>query len=207
MPKKLVIFDMDGVLFDSIEFGKSNFLKLHPGITEEIYKEILSGNYHEEAQKYSHLRIKQTEEEKKEHQAAYAAGKSKMPLFAGIKDLLKDLHNSGCIIAINTNAWARNCLPLLEQSGIKQLFDFVATADLSKNKTEKFKLIEDKYSFAKENVLFVTDSLGDLREAEAADIPTVAVTWGVHDESYFNREAHPYLVGIAGSIEELKSFI
>jgi beta-phosphoglucomutase-like phosphatase (HAD superfamily) len=64
MKKKVIIFDMDGVIFDSIEFAKKNFISVHPGVTEEMYKEIHLGNYHDNLKQYSHLKKEETEEEK-----------------------------------------------------------------------------------------------------------------------------------------------
>ncbi len=76
------------------------------------------------------------------------------------------------------------------------MFDLVASAEISRNKVEKFNMIEEKYQIKKEDMLFVTDTLGDIREADRAKIPTVAVLWGSHDESYVTREPHENLKGI-----------
>jgi phosphoglycolate phosphatase-like HAD superfamily hydrolase len=128
-------------------------------------------------------------------------------MFPGISDLLKELLHLGHLLVLNTNAYEYNCLPLLEYSGIKLMFDFVATADLSRNKTEKFKFIEDKHGLDKKDILFITDALGDIREADLAGIPTVAVTWGVHDRSYFTRESHNNLIGVVDTVDEIKDYI
>lgn len=198
---------MDGVIFDTIPFAREHFLKSHIGVTEEMYNEIHSGNFHIESAKYHHLKKPRTEEERIEQQNAYSEAKSKSRLFDGIEDLLKKLHKSGVTLILNTNAYSRNLMPLLENSKIKHLFNFIADAELSKSKTEKFGLIEKKFNLKKKDVLFVTDSLGDVREANIAEVPTVAVTWGVHNETYFNREPYNCLKGIVNSPEELRVFI
>ena len=207
MNKKVIIFDMDGVLFDTIPYAEKVYLESHPGMTSEMYKNLHTGNFHEETKKYAHLKKEQTEEEKNNLNIAYAEVKSKTPMFAGVEEMLKDLHNLGYLLVLNTNAYDRNCLPLLEKSGIKTLFDLIATAEFSKSKVEKFKLIEEKYNVNKEDVLFVTDSLGDVKEAQVAEVPTVAVTWGVHDESFFDKEKYPNIIEVIHTVQELNEFI
>ncbi len=205
--KKVIVFDMDGVLVDTIPNARDAFLKLHPGVSSESYNDIHSGNYHIESQKYAHLKISETEEEVQKRQAEYADLKSNSRLFDGIQNLLSNLCSAGYIVVLNTNAYNKNCLPLLEKLEIKNLFDFIATAEVSKDKTEKFKLIEEKYNIQKEQMLFITDALGDIREADSAQVPTVAVTWGVHNERYFNREPHSNLKSIVCSVTDLEDFI
>ena len=205
--KKIIIFDMDGVLFDSIKIARDSILAGHPGMTEEMLKEVNTGNFYEGMKKYAHLKKEQTEEEKEEHKIAYSLKKSEALMYKGTKSLLENLHNMGYLLVLNTSAYDRNCLPLLERNGIKYIFDLIGTAELSKNKAEKFEIIKDKYNIKKKNLLFVTDALGDVKEAGIAGIPTVAVTWGMHDKSYFNREKHSYLISIVESVKELQDFI
>ena len=205
--KRVIIFDMDGVLFDTIPFTRKSFIERRPGLTEEMYNEIHSGNFHVEAEKYSHLKIRETEEETQKFYAEYGEQKSKTVPFDGIKDLLTDLHNKGYLLVLNTNAYAKNTLPLLKNSGFDELFDFVAPAEVSKDKVEKFKLIEEKYKTDKGDLLFVTDALGDVKDAEVAGVPTIAVTWGVHNRSFFVREKHSNLIAIVDTVKELHDIL
>jgi phosphoglycolate phosphatase-like HAD superfamily hydrolase len=51
---------------------------------------------------------------------------------------------------------------------------------------------------------FITDTLGDIRDADVANVPTIAVTWGAHNHSYFNREKNKNLIKIVDSVSELQ---
>lgn len=198
---------MDGVLFDTIALASRHMFFTFPDITDEIQKELLTGNFHEELDKLSLKRREETDEEKQTRKLNYAKEKSESLMYEGIKELLNKLHNEGHTIALNTSAYERNCLPLLENSGITHMFDFLGTADISKSKVEKFQIIKDKYGVNQKDVLFITDTLGDIREADIAGVPTVAVTWGAHNESYFLRETHYNLLKIVSSVSELEDFI
>ena len=124
---------MDGVLFDSIPYAREEFSKMFPGLTYEQYNEINTGNVFDESQKYSHLRISETEEQKQQRHNAYAKNKSKALLFNGIKKLLQALLSSGHMLVLNTNAFNRNCIPLLENGKIKDYCNFIVSAEISKN--------------------------------------------------------------------------
>ena len=207
MNKKIIIFDMDGVIFDSMKIAQKYFIMKHPGVTPAMYKEMYIGNYHEESEKYLPLKLSEAKEKKLKDQTTYAEAKNKAPLFDGMKNLLTELHKDGFLLVLNTSAFAKTTMPLLEKANIDCLFDFIATAEVSKSKVKKFNLIAKKYNTDKNNILFVTDSLGDVREADVAGILTIAVTWGVHERAYFNPEINNNLIGIADSVEELKNII
>jgi phosphoglycolate phosphatase len=207
MKRKILVFDLDGVLFDTLAIVEQAMIDSYPGLTKEMSRELLCGNYYEETEKLTIPKKSETEEEAAERKLLFSKKKAEALAYPGAKGLLEKLYREGYMLVLNTSAYERNCLPLLERADMAKLFDYLATAEVSKSKVEKFKVIQEKYEVNAEDTLFVTDTLGDLREADIAGVPTIAVTWGVHNRSYFTREEHPNLIAIVDSFDELMKVV
>ncbi|MFA5987583.1 MAG: HAD family hydrolase [Candidatus Paceibacterota bacterium] len=207
MKPKVIIFDMDGVIFDSVPFAEKFLAVLYPGITVKMHREALCGNVHDGLAKLNISKLKETEEEMNLRYEQYAKDKLSVSMFDGMKKLLTDFYSRGYTLVLNTSAYRANCVPLLEKAGILNLFDFVGTVETSKSKVEKFEMIKNKYSVDGDDILFITDTLGDVKEAKIVNVSTIAVTWGAHDRGYFARERCDNLVKIVDTVDELAKFI
>lgn len=205
--KKVIIFDMDGVIFDTANIAIQEMSRKYPELTQEIINTILCGNFHDEFEKINLTRIEETEEEKVKRRLLYSEKKKHASLFEGMRFLIESLHRKGGVLTLNTSATSRNCIPLLEKAGIEHFFDFFGTKEVSRSKVEKFFIIQERYQVKPEETIFITDTLGDLREAEVAGIPTVGVTWGAHSKDFFFREHYKSLVGVFDSVESLGAFL
>ncbi len=201
---KLVIFDFDGVLCDSSTIAYDYIKEIYPTMTDEVMHKVLSGNFHEEMGKLTLPKREQTNEEKEARKRAYFTKKMSAPLFPGIRELLNNLHERDIKIALNTSAIRETSVPLLEQHGIDHLFDFIGTKEISPSKTEKFYLMQEHFSIPLEESIFVTDTLGDLKEAKVAQVPTIAVTYGAQSRDHFLSEQHENLIAVVDSVEELR---
>ncbi len=203
MKNKLIVFDLDGVLFDSIElmheYTESRFehiprhavVELHAGDVD--FSDIKSGEW---------VKKPETPEGIEARLKEYREKKLAVLMYPKMKDLVMQLAEQATLV-VNTSAATEASLPLLERERIDDLFALVATRDLHESKAEKFKLIAETFKVAPQEILFITDSLGDIRQAAIHSVPTIAVTWGVHDRSFFEREPHAHLVAIVGTVEEL----
>ena len=76
------------------------------------------------------------------------------------------------------------------------------------DKKEGFRaLFEDSGRVLAAFMVFVTDTLGDLREADQAGVPTIAVTWGAHGKEHFSAGSYPNLIAVVDSIPELDAIL
>jgi len=207
MQKKIIVFDLDGVLFDTIQIVRENLEQIYHGFTTDIHKEIMNGNFHEEIKKVTLAKKEETEEQTAERRLKFEKRKAEAPMYPGAKEFLQDLQSAGYTLVLNTSAWERTSKPLLDNKEITHLFDFIANAELSKSKIEKFTIIAEKYKVPVADLLFVTDTVGDIREADEMGVPTVAVTWGGHDRDYLTRDEHKNLIQVVDSFDELLTFI
>jgi phosphoglycolate phosphatase-like HAD superfamily hydrolase len=50
--------------------------------------------------------------------------------------------------------------------------------DVHKSKVEKIKMVFQKYGICNNDCVFITDTLGDMREATKMNVGSIGVTWG-----------------------------
>ena len=59
--------------------------------------------------------------------------------------------------------------------------------DVHASKTVKNKMLLEKYALSPADAVFITDTLGDIREATECGIPAIGVLWGWHDRETLER--------------------
>lgn len=204
--KKVIVFDFDGVLFDSIDLMRELTLGNFKNINHEDFINLNKENIHDALKYSSWEKAEETEEEKIKRKETYAMKKAEVPLYDGIKELLLELSGK-YILVVNSSAKKDNCTPLLDRENIAHLFSCVATKEMHTSKVEKFHMISEMYHAPLSEMVFITDTVGDIKEAGIVGIPTIAVTWGVHNETHFREDRYPHLVGVVDSVKELRKYL
>lgn len=112
---------------------------------------------------------------------AYAGGHELTAVYPGVRDCLDWLRERRVKLAIITNKPAQFIEPLLEEKGLAGYFDWLVGGDtLPQQKPDPAALfwVMDKAGVAPSESLFVGDSRNDVRAAKAATVRCVALTYG-----------------------------
>lgn len=197
-----IIFDFDGVLADTGDVNFAIAKGLHPEITPEDFTAHHDGNVYESP------RIPFTTETTTLYFAEYKNRLTHSHLAAAV-DPVRHLATEGRalhIISSSSEDAIRHVLALAE---IEPLFVRVMGIETHPSKVEKFQILMREHGVTPDNAVFVTDTLGDIREAKKVGIRTIAETFGFHDRARLAL-GEPYAIadswdGIVREIDTLSA--
>ncbi len=184
---KLVIFDFDGVLVNTSDLIYSIFDSQNPHLTKEFFVQMHDGNFHE--------RVKDAVE-KHGYQPAdkyherYSAGLLELTTEDVVRKLIIDLYKK-YNLAIVSSTRGDSIVKKLEKENIREYFSDVLGMDSHLSKVVKIQSLLEKFSLSSEEVIFVTDTLGDIKEGNECGVASIGVTWGMHDRKTLEK-GEPY---------------
>lgn len=185
-PVKLVIFDWDGTLFDSVsqivaslQFAAKQF---HQPLTDADAKSIIGLGLPEVAQRLFpnvpelHAGIL------KSYSDHYVANSTDNAWFTGVAEMLAELKAQGIKLAVATGKSRKGLDRVLAQTESQDIFEITRAASETKSKPDPLMLAE---ILAVTNVkpseaIMVGDTSYDLEMARNIDMPRIGVSYGVH---------------------------
>ncbi|MFH7765646.1 HAD-IA family hydrolase [Acinetobacter sp. BSP-28] len=185
-PVKLVIFDWDGTLFNSVgqivaslQFAAQQFQQ---PLTDEDAKSIIGLGLPEVAQRLFptvpelHADILQSYSE---HYVANSTGDQ---WFAGVADMLEALAQAGVKLAVATGKSRKGLDRVLKQTQSMELFAVTRAASETRSKPHPLMLEEilTQTGVQAEHAIMVGDTSYDLEMAQNIAMPRVGVSYGVH---------------------------
>ena len=176
---KAIIFDFDGVIADTYDLNLQLSKHFYPETTEQDFLDHHNGNSLQEP------KIPFKEEELEPYFHMQKPLFTKQHLFP-FKEILEKLHKQFTLFII-TSTFDENVIHLLELDNYHKYFKQVLGSQIHKSKEVKFHMIFDQNSLLPSECLFVTDTIGDIKEARKVGIKTIAVTWGYHSEELLKQ--------------------
>lgn len=198
---KTIIRDFDGPIIDSkksaFDYYKNNF----SWFTDETVKRLFDGNFFEE---FKSITWKDFSPDNWSHAVSeYEKLLLWMDIILGVDKIVQGFNTLGYKQYIVTSNMA-NLSQFLNKYGILDHFSDILDGNKERSKVKKFEMIVKKEWWDISDYFFITDTVGDIKEAIEAWISPghiFAVTWGYHNRE---RLAKVEWVKLVDEVEELK---
>lgn len=177
MQKKLVIFDFDGVLVRTADIGYTLHLRANPTLTRDYFAKFSDGNFIENIERAIREDNYQVQENWDE---LYHDELLKLTSHEVIDGLIRDL-SVRYVLAIVSSSMSYHIADFVKKEGLEGCFTEILGSDVHASKVVKINALLERHGFAPEDAIFVTDTLGDIREGNTCGVASVGVTWGTHD--------------------------
>ncbi len=174
MKRKVLLFDFDGVIVDTFKLCLSINRRFHTALSSDEYRRWFEGNIYDRPKRKNWKKGDDAD-----FFRMYADGIFKIKPVKGIKKALREL-NEKYILVIVSSAINSPITEYLEKYGLLKYFSKVFGADMHESKVEKIKIVFKEYGAAPEDCLFITDTLGDMREAHKTGVRALGISWGYH---------------------------
>lgn len=213
---KAVIFDMDGVIFDSEriiielweDFGEKNNMPhmhdvtircvgLNDKATEEVFKEVYGDDY--DYRRFQKIISKQYHE---------MADGGKLPMMIGVREILDYLKDNGYKIALASSTRTEVVTNQLKAANIYEYFDKVVCGDTvthSKPHPEIFLKAADQLGVDITKVYIIEDSFNGIRAAHAAGAMPIMVPDMIEPDDEMREKAYKILNNLLEVIDFLKT--
>jgi phosphoglycolate phosphatase len=205
----LFLFDFDGVLADSLDLYAEAVARCLRRIgtpivkIREDYLALFEGNFYESMAKQGVdlVAFAQAAEE-----ILPGIDYSDMKPFEGLIPVLDTLRKDHLLAIISSNG-SQTIQGMITHFGFDPYFREILGSDFLFSKKEKIDHALAKYGIPPQRTFYIGDTTGDIVEARAAGIRTVAVTWGWHSRERLAAACPDFLVDRPEELLQIESSI
>ena len=199
---KLIIFDFDGVLIDTLSICFSLNEEIHKDLSLKEYKSFFEGNIYNNVKRFDGT----PKNYRSDFDEQYKIKTRELKVPQELKVILQDLSLKYTLVIISSTP-TPSIKGILDHENILLYFKDILGSDVHKSKILKIQMIFKKYNLSSKDIVFITDTLGDIKEAKKCDVKSIAVTWGFHDKSILEK-GNPFRIidnpqELIGVIEDL----
>ena len=184
MSEKFVLFDFDGVIADSYDLSLELSKKFDGNIDEEAFRALFEGNIYDSLKKRRGEDV--TELAKKYFAEFVPRMRTEAHLVPGMDSVVTGLAGSYTLIIVSSTP-SDGIRELLSRYAVESYFAEIMGMDVHTSKIEKIGRALHAHRATASDCVFVTDTLGDIREAEAHGIGAIGVSWGVHSHETLEK--------------------
>jgi len=203
MQSEFVLIDFDGVIVDSFRLCYDLVSKINPTESPQSFRQrfALDQSRADMLQALSSAGF--------DFFTEYSKNIVDQPMISGIADELEFIGANFTTIIVSSTT-SPPIKQYLQKNHLSRHFSAIFSNDFPNLKSDKLSLLLQHYQVQPTECVFITDTLGDIREAQRVHIPCIGVTWGYHDELLL-QQGNPqaiidYPSQLKGAIEEALDF-
>ena len=208
---KAVVFDFDGVIINSSEVQKQALLESYRMVVGEGFPSVdeffsHSGDSLENIFKKMKLPAEMLEPYRKLSKESL----KDIKVHEGMEDLLIRLRNRKVKCALCTGKDRERTLQILDYIGLRDYFDVIVCSDdvtFPKPDPESLMSAMELMGESAGDTVMVGDAVNDILCAKAADVSSIAVSWGDTKPDVLRKEAPGYLVSDIIELGECLSLV
>lgn len=194
---KIIIFDFDGTLADTIPISISILKKLaskyyHKTIDEELVKKLRNKSIHEIFKELDISIIKLPFIARKARKELNKEITNLKPI-KYMRELLEQLKGEGLILGIVSSNSRESIMKFLEVNNLN-VFDFVHTNSRIFGKANNLRRLLRRNKWSAEDTVYIGDEIRDIEAARKAGIKIMSVTWGVNSSEKLAQYNPDFLV-------------
>ena len=178
---KLIIFDFDGTLADTLAalLRITNRLAPEFGYQHISDQQLTNLQYLNvwEVIKFSKVALWKLPFLLKRVKQEFRKEVKHIQLFPGIIDLLITLKSQGYRLGIVSSNSETNIRSILKQNEIEYLFDFISSASTF-GKGKVINTMMSRYNYTKSDAIYIGDEIRDIKAARSIKMRVIAVSWG-----------------------------
>jgi phosphoglycolate phosphatase len=181
--EKIIIFDFDGVIADSFEIAFAVNKIFRPTITRESYRKLFDGNIYDAL-------LQWPAEKEIDFFAEYGERFKALGINSTVTSIIKELSGNFRLF-INSGTADAVIYEYLKRHGTLDYFVEILGCDVETNKVKKFNTIFKKYKVLPDESIFITDTAGDIKEAQEAKINFIVGILGGYQSRESLEKAQP----------------
>jgi phosphoglycolate phosphatase len=202
MPFKLVVWDFDGTLADSLPTAVSIFNRLAPELGFKPLSDVSAARGMSTRQflRQQGISLWRLPRLVRKYQAAAAEEADRLKLVTGLPATLTALATAGVRLGVLSSNREDNIRRCLRANSAEEHFAFVVGYPRLFGKAKALKRILRAERLVRSDVLYVGDELRDVEAARKAGVCVAAVTWGFHTPELLRSGAPDYVVSDANEL-------
>ena len=215
MTKKVIMFDFDGTIADTVDalVSITNRLAVEFGYKQTTQEELaqIQNLNSKEIIKQSGISIFKLPFLLRKVKAELNKEIQRVRPISGIKEALIELKNQGNRLGILTSNSSANVVTFLETNGLEDLFDFIYSGKTLFGKSKVINNLLKQENIDPKTAIYVGDETRDIEAARKSHIKAIAVSWGFNSAEVLAKQNPDFLIHqpnqlieVIGSLQTLR---